>query len=117
MKAAATVVLLAILGIFIREGFAAETRIPVQEPSQSGLESGPRNAQRIASLPPATAFLAVPSPLLRPAWTPAAGTAADRAFECVVPPRTPSTIEGQGILIAAQVLEKYRSFRDSLSSP
>jgi hypothetical protein len=67
----------------------------------------------VATPLPAACIVAVQGPSLHPGLTEIESVSATRSRDLAVEP----ALECQAVLVSAQVFEKYRAFRESLSTP
>jgi hypothetical protein len=94
-------------------GLSQEARAERVEHATGAVWQADAGCDLVATTLPAACIVAVERPALQPCLTEFEGVAASRGWDVAVQ----SVLERQAVLVSAQVFEKYRAFRESLSTP
>jgi hypothetical protein len=94
-------------------GLSQEARAERVEPTTDAAWQAAAGGDFVATPLPAACMVAVQRPSLHPGLTEFEGVSATRSRDLAVEP----ALERQAVLVSAQVFEKYRAFRNSLSTP
>lgn len=107
----------ALLGIFFSEGLRASASVnPPEVLEGRALQASP--VQRFFGSPISPDSFISENPVpVRPCLPVASGTPPDSSFMALVRSRDRSKVEREGVLVRAQILNKYLHFRESLTSP
>lgn len=108
---------LAFLGILLSEGLPASAFVnPPEVLEGRALQASPVQRFFGSPLSPDSFISENPVPV-RPCLPAAAGTPPDSSIKSLVRSRDRSRVEREGVLVRAQILDKYLHFRESLTSP
>jgi hypothetical protein len=94
-------------------GLSQEARAERVEHTAGAVWQADAFSEFVATTPPAACMVAVERPSLQPSLTEFEGVASSRGWDVTVQ----SVLDRRADLVAVQVFEKYRAFRESLSTP